>query len=219
MSGSRLDWEGATVVILASGPSLSVEQCAVVRLWREQDRRNHKVIAINTTFRRAPWADVIYACDAPWWNVYAGEARSACEGELWTQDKPTAIKYGLRWIPSCARQGLSQKPGLINQNSNSGAQAIGLAYDGGARRLVLLGFDMHGRNGTHWHGAHPQGLDPKMLFDVWLRRFDILSRDLEAAGVEVINATPNSALHHFNRADLLTALGLNEKERAQCLRS
>lgn len=206
----RLAWEGATVVILASGPSLSVEQCHVVRLWREMDRQHHKVIAINTTFRRAPWADVIYACDAPWWNVYHDEARSFCEGELWTQDKASAARYGLHWIESAQQFGLSPTPGLIYQGTNSGYQAIGLAYDGGAVRMVLLGYDMHSQNGAHWHGVHPPGLDPKMHFHVWIKRFEKLADDLEKAGVEVVNATPGSALPYFNRADLIAALRLEE---------
>lgn len=201
-----LQWEGATVVILASGPSLSVEQCEMVRVWRDVDPSTRKVIVINTTFRRAPWADVLYACDAPWWRAFHMEARGIFQGEMWTQDKISANTYGLRWIESSARQGLSQTPGLIYQNANSGAQAVGLAYDGGARRMILLGYDMHGRNGAHWHGAHPQGLDPKMHFDIWLRRFEILARDLDAAGVEVVNCTPGSAMTFFGTADLAKAL-------------
>ena len=54
-------WEGETVVCLASGPSLTPADVEYVR-------GKARVIVINTTVLLAPWADVLYACDARWWQ-------------------------------------------------------------------------------------------------------------------------------------------------------
>ena len=60
----------------------------------------------------------------------------------------------------------------------------------GAKRLVLLGFDMHG---THFFGKHPEPLKntTEKIFKTHIRQFDGFS------GCEVINCTPNSSLTRF----------------------
>jgi hypothetical protein len=196
-----LDWRGATVVIIASGPSLSEEQCAAVEQWKQAGRG--RVIVINTSFRRAPWADVIYGCDARWWETYEDEVRQTCTGSLWTQD---AKCKGINRIESRAAKGLSKQVGIINQGNNGGYQAIGIAHQAGARKLVLLGYDMHAKGGSHWHGDHPANLNTKPHFNLWLDNFDVLAADLNAEGIEVLNATPKSAMRCFPSLDLADAL-------------
>lgn len=75
----------------------------------------------------------------------------------------------------------------------------------GAKRIVLLGYDMkQGPNGEkHWHPDHTHGSNPgKGQFDGWLKRYRTLPPDLEKAGVDVLNCTPNSALDCFPMARL-----------------
>jgi hypothetical protein len=196
-------WDGCDVAILASGESLSVQQCEAVRAWRDMSPAFRKVIVINTTFRRAPWADVLYACDAAWWEgrdrtdmpKYVDEAKGRFAGELWTQDTDAAKNYGLKHIRSAPGKGLSRPPGLINQGANGGYQAIGLAYQSGARAAYLLGYDMHGR---HWHGQHPGLLHRSNRFDIFLRNFVQLASDVATIeGFEVVNCTPKTALRSF----------------------
>jgi hypothetical protein len=201
-----LQWPGATVVILASGPSLIPEQCADVSNWRaELNTSARRVIAVNTTFRRAPWADVLYACDAPWWRVHIDEVREGFTGALWTQDKEAAREFGLNHIESTRLPGLGKRPGLIHQGGNGGYQAINLAYQAGAKKIVLLGFDM---KGTHWHGAYTNGLANTAghLFATWLKNFEGMAADLALGGIEVLNATPDSALKSFPAVGLEQAL-------------
>ena len=40
------------------------------------------VVVTNTTFRAAPWADVLYAMDRVWWRQYLEEARQSFTGQL-----------------------------------------------------------------------------------------------------------------------------------------
>ena len=207
-----LRWPQSMVVILASGPSLTVEQCETVRAWRAAAPSRY-VIAINTTFKRAPWADVLYACDAAWWKKYLPEVQAGFAGELWSQDKEAARQFGVHLIPSLRLPGLCTQPGFIHQGGNSGYQAINLAVQAGAMRIALLGYDMNDRAGKHWHGKYTNGLPNtgSHLFLEWIRNFERLASDLVKAGVEVVNCTSSSALTSFRTADLCLHLNGNDK--------
>lgn len=198
-----LFWDGFEVAILASGESLTEEQCEQVRGWRASASKR-RVIAINTTFRRALWADLLYACDFRWWDTYHDEARENFTGELWTQDPPAAQKFAdLHLIRSEKQRGLSTRPGIINQGNNSGYQAINLAFLAGATRMFLLGYDC---KGGHWHGDHPAGLNSRLPFKVWLQEFQYLARHLDIEKVEVLNCSPGTALTTFKKTTLEEAL-------------
>src|SRR5690606_36428084 len=90
-----------TVVCIASGPSLTADDVETVRRWRQEAQGEHAgagqdasaggpdrewaggpvgVVVTNTTFRAAPWADVLYAMDRAWWLRYLDEVRKAFTG-------------------------------------------------------------------------------------------------------------------------------------------
>ena len=56
---------GGTVVCLGGGPSLHADDVAYCR-------GKATVIAINDSWRLAPWADALIASDAAWWQHYRG---------------------------------------------------------------------------------------------------------------------------------------------------
>lgn len=165
------------------------------------------MIAVCTTFRKAPWADALYAADSRWWRVYGAEVERVCSGELWTC---AAKMVALNQIEVVEEPGLSTKPGRVNSGRNSGYQAVGLAYMWGAARIVLLGYDMQrGPNGeTHHHGDHEGGLPNLGTMSEWARSFIQLGADLRARGVEVINATRRTAITCFERMPVAEALGV-----------
>lgn len=201
------DWTRTTVVILASGPSLTVEQVRAVGAWRAT-APGARVIAINTTFLLAPWADVLYACDARWWDHHIREVRdSGCSSEFWSIEA-AADKHGVRIIESKREAGLCREPGVIHEGMNSGYQAVSFAWQCGAARMVLLGFDMQDVGGrAHWHGDHPhRGGRRANPYALWLKKFITLAADLKVEGCEVVNCTPGSALGAFPRMPLAEAL-------------
>lgn len=205
-----LQWPNATAVIMASGPSLTAEQAEIVRKWRVLSPEGHRrVIAINTTYQRAPFADVLYACDLDWWDLYAQKVAAGewkpFEQQRWTQDIRAAQRHGCRYIESVNSPGLGRKPGLIHQGQNGAYQAINLAVQAGVRRIVLLGLDLHG---SHWHGDHPLPLtNPKQyLFESWKRNFARLAEDLREDGVQVVNCSPRTELTAFPTDSLESAL-------------
>lgn len=200
-----LDWSGGSVVILASGPSLTVEQCEAVRAWRDAASDRY-AIAINTTFRRAPFADIVYACDGEYWRAIENGVRYIDEvlgtfqkSQLWTQDRKAADDFGLRYIESLRAPGLSRDPSRIHQGNNSGYQCINIAYHAGARRIILLGFDC---KPGHWHKPHPSPLSNSAPVERWKREFRALASDLKGTGVDVVNCTPGSALKSFRTESL-----------------
>lgn len=196
-------WAGMTCVCIASGPSLSDDQLEAVR--DAHGRYDVRVIAVSDNYRRAPWADVIYAGDLRWWQLH-GDAARATGAELWTQDW-AASQLGVNRAPGANGEGLGRYQ--VNTGGNSGYQAINLAYLWGCRRILLIGYDMQATGGRkHWFGDHPRQLIQEQLFDEWLHRFKQLAVDLQGAGVTVLNCTAETALTAFPRADIREALCL-----------
>jgi hypothetical protein len=200
-------WRGETAVILASGPSLTREQCEAVR-------GKARVIAVNnqgidtecdgvTVPAMAPWADVLYAADCKWWRHYADRA-------LAFQGIKVTIKNTVPWpevysLKQSTEYGsFDPRPTHLVSGGNSGYQALHLAVHFGATRILLLGFDMmEGRNRRrHWFGSHPGRLDSRGNFSTWLRAFEKFARVLNEMNVEVINCTAETALRSFRRMPL-----------------
>lgn len=103
---------------------------------------------------------------------------------------------------------LTEEPGVIGtggaEGGNSGFQAINLAIQFGARRIVLVGFDMRSDLGLHWHGHHGKGLNnPKLRnFIAWRRTLDRAAAQVKGLGIEMLNASPVSALTAYPMARL-----------------
>ena len=205
-----LDWSYCDVVIIAGGESVTADQCSAVFEWMGPTR---KVVAINTSFRMAPFADVVYACDGHYWTTNDEKTGQTYLEEMlglgierrqmWTQDRGAAKKLGINFVQSERGEGLNKKKNIINQGASGGYQAIGLAVQWGAKKIYLLGFDC---KGGHWHGDHPAPINARLPHKMWLENFAKLAPDLKAAGVEVINCSPDSALKVFPQKRLEEAL-------------
>ncbi len=184
----RPKWDGRTVVCIASGPSLTAEDCELVR------SSGHPVVVTNTTFRLCPWADALYAHDARWWKRYHEEVKQGFRGR----------RFGSSML--CENYSANPSVGLLwfRQFSNSGVCAISLALGGEAARVVLLGYDASlGPNGeTHHHGDHPPELSNAESMGKWARQFELVAKDARARDVEVVNVSRRSALTSFPRATL-----------------
>jgi hypothetical protein len=195
-----------TCVVVASGPSLTVDQCAQVAAAQAAGKCH--TLVVNDNWRLLPDADVLYAADGRWWRLHWPAVNAGFRGEMWTCKRDTAKQYGICYIDSTPRKpGVSRTPGLIHEGGNSGYQAIGLAYHFGATRIVLIGFDMQHRPGDppHWFGKHPQGLSNAGGVKDWAPKFNALADDLRAEGVELLNCSLRTALT-VPRTDLTEAL-------------
>lgn len=127
--------------------------------------------------------------DRQFWDVYGREVRaSGFTGDLVTC-QPLA---GLKRIPTDGIQ-------------NSGAGAIILAARRGADRVILLGYDcQYDGARRHWHEDHRRPLGNAGSLHKWPDQFRALRAHL--AGVEVVNASRQTALDCFPRVSLEEAL-------------
>jgi hypothetical protein len=180
--------------IVASGPSLTKTDVEAIK--------GRNVIVINDNYLLAPWADVLYACDGHWWDWHQDRKElKEFKGRKVTQDKEASERYKLEYIESVDLDGLSRNKDFVAKGSNSGIQAINLACHLGATRIVLLGYDMqHDGVKSHWFGEHPNTFKPPV--HRWLRHYEFVARDAKEMGVEIINATRETALTCFERKSL-----------------
>ena len=105
------------------------------------------------------------------------------------------------------------EPGRVGAGSragggNSGFQALNLAAQFGATKIILVGFDMRVDRGVHWHGRHGAGLNnPREANMVsWRSALNASGTVLARYGVTVINASAESTLTAFPIMNIAEAL-------------
>lgn len=193
-------WEGKTVAVLASGPSM----CKSV--IDDVFASGMPAIVINNTYQLAPWADMLYAADAAWWHAHP-DAADFQGLRVTVQDVFHALK-----LRCSGPTGFDPHPGAVRSGGHSGHQAVHIAMHAGARRIILCGFDMHG---THWHGEHPEPLrnTAQGTYGRWCEAFAELAQAATELGIEIVNATPGSALACFPAVSLSEALRRAREDR------
>jgi hypothetical protein len=189
----------ATFVCLGGGPSLTPEDVNACR-------GRAMVIAVSDTYRLAPFAAALYSCDAKWWDHHHGVPSFA--GLRYALEHRAACWPGVEILKNTGREGLETDPTGLRTGQNSGYQAINLAVHLGARRIILLGYDMQASDDgrTHWFGRHPRALERYSPYPQFIEAFGTLVAPLAALGIHVLNASRASALTMFPRVALETAL-------------
>ena len=152
----------------------------------------------------------MYFADARWWAWHKDKpAFQAFAGDKVTIENTGALvdDPAVFMLHNYGTTGLSEKPNGLMTGQNSGHQAMNLAVLLGAKRILLLGFDMKAgeRGQMHWFGDHPIPTQASS-FSAMLHNFGKTLKPLAAAGVEVINCTPGSALACYPRRSLDEAL-------------
>lgn len=189
-------FEGRTVAILASGESMSQRVANQVR------DAGIPAIAINNTFRLAPWAWMLYAADQDWWQHRDNRDAWGFAGLKATVHTPSGKPAeGLLALKYSGAGGFDADPSRLRTGGNGGYQAVHIAAHTGASRILLCGMDMQG---GHWHGDHPPGLKvtTTSVYERWRARFGELVGPLAKRGIEVVNCTPGSRLECFRCARL-----------------
>jgi hypothetical protein len=181
-------WTGETCFILAGGPSL-------IGFDPEKIRGYGRIIVVNTSYQIYPDADVLYFADKKWWDLHRIEVKTTFLGKIITLEHPKL--EGVHSLREDGQLGLSHRPGYVRHGSNSGYQAINVAYLHGIKLIILLGYDMRTYAGrTHWHGGYGDSAQVygNRCQKMFLPTFDHLVKPLAEVGVEVVNCTPDSAL-------------------------
>jgi hypothetical protein len=194
------DWSGQTAVIVGTGPSaVPIEQGPF------------RAVVIKSSWRLAPWADVLYGIDKGWWIANHGAPHFK---GLKVSPSPTVCKvFGLRQVTLKPRAEILLGTtgvigcGLKTGGGFSGFQAINLAVQFGAKRIVLVGFDMSLSNGAHWNSDQRGVAKPDAdRVKSWRIALDRCAPQFKSLGVEVINTAEHSALTAFPKMALEQAL-------------
>lgn len=204
-------WADQTVYIIGGGPSV-----LRTALHRIHDR---PVIGTNNAFTLGPWVDVTFFGDRKWWDDH-GMDLLRHPGMIITclPNAPfTSLSRVKQLKMERRRLGIWTKTrDTICWNQNSGAAAINLAILLGAARVVLLGFDFKTdkerglREGHSWHEFHTSIPQQDIYTNKFLKSMKCIKKDLVQLNesgtwprqVEVLNATPDSALKEFPMVSL-----------------
>jgi hypothetical protein len=187
-------WRGRTVVCIASGPSLTAEDCELVR------QSGHPTIVVNRSYRLAPWADILFAMDAYFWQEHIAEINaSSFRGERWGYVR-CPKEYNV-----IATKGALYPTGW----GNSGSFAISLGVVTKPMRIVLIGYDCQfGADGAkHWHEDYPENMGNAHSIKRWPYQFELVAKYAREHGVKVVNCSRSTALSCFERGDLEKELG------------
>ena len=221
-------WEGGDVWIIGGGPSVPkqfgipekviqkvVEGTSPPSAYSKYMSllQNKHTIGINVAYLLGDWIDMVFFGDKGFYLKHESKLAEfpglivSCHPEA---DKIDWIKYTPR--DNSRVKGISQDPRKVSWNGNSGSAAISVAVHAGAKRIILLGFDMklNSHNNQHWHDIYKRGkIETPMDWKHWqpiLERqmlgFKHIAKDAEEMGITIINASPTSEITHFPKISI-----------------
>lgn len=195
------EWECETVFIVGGGPS-------VLELDLEQ-LRGRRVIVINSSVFKVPWADILYFGDWRWWHEEENRAavasfagRVVTTSRMCSEDKKVLMCRAAK-APglALARDSLMQKWTSLTAATNLAAHLIG---PGGT--IVWLGADgkiaTDGR--THHHKPHRWPHRPG-CYDKQYDDLVTIIPSLRQLRINAFNASPGTAW-----TDLLPVISLHD---------
>ena len=163
------------------------------------------VIGVNAAYLLGDWIDFIFFGD----NRFFLEHKEALRKHPAVKVTCHAIPQKYPWVKYLPRDrekqsGISNYPNTVAWNANSGAAAISLAVHLGVKRIILLGFDMKlgVNNEQHWHSLYKgtklsDRRRGNLPFPRHLVGFEQIAKDAKRMGVEIVNASPESAITQF----------------------
>ena len=219
-------WEDADVWILGGGPSVpkqfDIPEKVIKSVVSGASPPNtyspymsflydKHVIGINIAYKLGDWIDMCFFGDVSFLPTYKDDfinfpnIKVSCADNVkpydWIKHLPRDPKKG---------RGISTSNEYVSWNSNSGAAAISIAEHAGAKRILLLGFDMKlgDTANQHWHDVYKRGpctdarRIQKLPFARHLRGFPAIKQDAQKMGVEILNVSPTSAIECFKKVSL-----------------
>lgn len=184
-------WKGRDVFIIGGGDSL--------RKFNWNLLKNECTVGCNSAYTLGvKTCKVCIFGDAKWFKYNEVQLRKY-EGILFTNSSQHQ-RTKVSWLWTMRRKTRGLHVDALGWNFNTGAAAINLALILGAKRVFLLGFDMHlSRDGkNNWHEESRTKPDAG-VFGKFVEGFTRLSTDLDKVfpGREVINITDDSDLNVF----------------------
>ncbi|HEV8503717.1 MAG TPA: hypothetical protein VGR63_19250 [Casimicrobiaceae bacterium] len=181
------NWD--TVGIVGGGPSLID--------FDFERLRGATILAVKGSLFSIPWADAGFGMDmiryGEWRDRLAGLPTrvywAAHDGQL-----DPAPPRNVTFLHRREGRAVSDDPGVVYSGGTSGFGALQIALLKRAKRIVLFGFDYGGAGES----------DPRRARSwlIWAEQFRVFVPYLTAAGVNIVNACPHSAIPCFQKATL-----------------
>lgn len=219
-------WEGGDCWIIGGGSSMprqfGISESVIENVNSETDPvsvysdylselHDKNVIGVNVAFMLGKWISVLYFCDSVFYRTYREDINNfrnlkvTCVNHM-----PRPIIHTTRNIKRMTRDngpGLSNNSRKIKWNHNSGAAAINFATLAGAKRILLLGFDMIAiEDRTHWHSGFYKNPTTKTGFKRFMRGFPQIAADAKQRNIEILNVSLDSVLKDFQKVELKDVL-------------
>jgi hypothetical protein len=169
--------------------------------------KGKNIIAINKSIIHVPFAQVLYFSDYRFYlwctNKINGDddlikAFLDYKGLVYTiasKIEDPKVKVLL----NTGKTGLDIQNGKIKHGGNSGYAAINLAYHLGAKRIILLGYDMKQIKGkTHFHKGYLTKQNDS-IYKKFIEPFESLSQIAKNMGLQIINTSMDSDLIFFKK--------------------
>ena len=189
-------WKDEDVFIIGGGTSLETFD------WELLRPDDILTIGCNDAYLRGP--DICNICffgDVVWWRNHRWGLetyRESGEGVVFTHcNQLQKDRTSWLWMMNRMPRGLHLN--ALGWGKNTGIGAVNLALLLGAKRVFLLGFDMHLTNGkANWHQNTLVKPDKK-TYPVFIKGFAQVARDLKSKfpGREIFNITNDSSLDMF----------------------
>jgi hypothetical protein len=225
-----LMWEEADVWIIGGGPSVpkqfGIPDSVVQDVVRGSSPpsvyssymsylHDKHVIGVNVAFLIGTWIDMVFFGDS---NFFSKNQIQLAQfpGLRVSSHSVTKAPYWVKYLRLDVNHyyGISSDPTKVSWNGNSGAAAISIAANAGAKRIFLLGFDMKlgESQDQHWHDLYGRGKIEgkrvnKLPFGKHLIGFPQIAKDAKKRGIEIINVNPDSAIKDFRKVSMTEICG------------
>jgi len=184
-------FDGKVVAIIGGGPSLKGYDLSFLAPLVGQNLIG--CIAVNTSYKIAPFANILHFADCEWWR-WNGEHVM----RTWPTDKIiTTATSDVTHVNSPRikrfwrdRNKFSDERAKLH-GWDSGTQAVNLAYHLGAKKIVLFGIDMQPApdGETQWHREHKRVTYVPNYATKFAPSLAESVRQLAKRGVTVVRAT------------------------------
>jgi len=186
--------------IIGGGPSIAETNLDLIK--------DEFVIGVNEAFRFGTWIDIWFFSDSDIYKNHKKEIQKwpnrivSCAGAA-KRNKKIEFYYRCKKHPICFKEKHLAFPG---KGANSGATAINLAIREGFDQIILLGFDMKIVNGKHHYHSYYKREPRDDAYERFMQHFEAIAKESK---VEILNATPDSALPFFKKVKLENIIGEN----------
>jgi hypothetical protein len=187
------EWKGETCYIIGGGPSVNTTDTSYLP---------GRIITANEAgLTVRPDADILLFSDMRWWEWNHTRIGLFKGPRIVTSIE---IKNGPANLHHLKRYTGNQNLGLpLSEDPTrlsgwcSGGRCINLAFLLGAKNIVLIGFDMHEKQGDNFHNMHKAPPIRGRKTERFIPSIEALVPGLNKHGINVVNCTPGSALTCF----------------------